>query len=185
MSGSTTGPDYAQTDYFTVLRTLLMRHLPDGMPVVRGQQNRAGQPGAADFAVTWEIASNAISTPVETYFDSVPNNGTVSLTNILLPTERTVQIDVHGPASANNAQRIHALARSLLLSEEVAAITEDVAILYADDPRQVPFENAEMQTEQRWTIDLHVQVNGTISVTQQFFDEAHATLLEVDAAYPP
>jgi hypothetical protein len=96
-----------------------------------------------------------------------------------------IQMDVHGPLSADNATLIQTLSRSMIFSETVAAITTDIAVLYADDPRQSPFDNAENQFEMRWTIDLHVQANSLIVITQDFFDTATAGVINVDATYPP
>jgi hypothetical protein len=58
-------------------------------------------------------------------------------------------------------------------------------VLYAGDPRQVPFINGEAQWEERWTLDVALQANQTVQVSQQFADEVDAGLINVDATYPP
>ena len=81
-------------------------------------------------------------------------------------TEITVQLDIHGPASADNAQII-----STLFRDEYAAQQFDgtgVSPLYAGEPRQIPFLNGEQQIEQRWIVDAVIQINPIVNLPQQF-----------------
>lgn len=100
------------------------------------------------------------------------------------PTEYTVQIDVHGPNSADNAQVISALFRDAYATQIFAALNPSVQPLHADDPRQIPFTNGEQQVETRWVINAVMQANYTIDVPQQYADEAHVTPIEIEAAFP-
>lgn len=100
------------------------------------------------------------------------------------PTQVDIQVDVHGPNSADNAEIIATLFRSSYgvdaFSAEGAAIgitfaagvsmigAVDVTPLYCEDPRQSPFLNAEQQYEERWTVDVHLQANLAIRVPRQF-----------------
>ncbi len=92
------------------------------------------------------------------------------------PTQLTVQIDVHGPNSADNAQLISTLMWSAYASDLFAAQNLGVAPLYADDPRQAPYVNAEKQVERVWTVDVKLQVNPIVYVPQQFFDNIAITV---------
>ena len=85
-----------------------------------------------------------------------------------VPTKLTIQADIHGPSSADNVQRILTLFRS----DYATDIMINVVPLYTSDPRQMPFINAEQQIENRWSIDLVMQVNPTVVTPQQFFDDA-------------
>jgi hypothetical protein len=96
-------------------------------------------------------------------------------------TEFVVQLDVHGPASGDNATRIATLMRDQFAVDQFQALPYDIAPLYTDDPRQMPFINAEQQFEERWTFDVHLQINPVVMVTQQFADELVATVDEVQA----
>ena len=102
--------------------------------------------------------------------------------NILQPTNITFQLDVHGPNSADNAQIISTLFRDDYAVE--AFYGYDMAPLYADDPRQVPFQNAEQQWEYRWVVEAHVQANQVVTVPQQFADEVDVGLVDVEVVYP-
>lgn len=109
-------------------------------------------------------------------------SGTVT---IMQPVQTTVQIDVHGPNSFDNVWKISTLFRDAYAVNSFAAQGFDVTPLYNDDPRQVPFLNENQQIETRWTVDLHMQANQTVSgLPQQFADELNITTTDVEAAYP-
>lgn len=95
-------------------------------------------------------------------------------------TEITVQLDVHGPRSGDNTKVIETLFRSEYATSAFEATGFAVEPLYADDARQMPFMNAEQQYEYRWTIDLHLQVNPTVSTPQQFATEVVVDTVLVD-----
>ncbi len=87
---------------------------------------------------------------------------------LMQPMKITMQCDVHGPNSADNAQIITTIFR-----DEVGVATFDasgfgVEPLYCDDPHQSPFENGEQQIEERWIITMAMQANPTIALPQQF-----------------
>jgi hypothetical protein len=83
-------------------------------------------------------------------------------------TEITVQLDVHGPNSAQNAQIVSTLLRDDFACEFFAGTSLDIQPLYAADPRQVYFDNGEQQYEERWIVDACLQANPVVSVPQQF-----------------
>ncbi len=106
----------------------------------------------------------------------------------LQPIKLTVQLDVHGPQSADYAQIISTLFRDDYAVEYFANLNDTggyVVPLYADDPRQLRFENAEQQVEDRWSIDAALQVNAAATTSQQFADNVVIGLINVDATYPP
>lgn len=97
------------------------------------------------------------------------------------PTQLTIQVDIHGPLSGDNAQIIAGLLRSEYATQIFAETGYEVVPLYTSDPHQAPFLNAEQQIEYRWTIDCELQVNPIVSIPQQFFDNVQVTLIEVDS----
>lgn len=104
--------------------------------------------------------------------------------NLLQPTRVTVQLDVHGPNSAENAQTISTLFRDDYAVQAFKMAGFDVVPLYSSDPKQLPFENENQQVENRWVIDAVMQANQTLEVPLQFADELDITLIDVDPAYP-
>jgi hypothetical protein len=99
---------------------------------------------------------------------------------MLQPTQLTVQLDVHGPNSADNAQIITTTFRDDFAVEALTALNTNVAPLYADDPKQIPFINDQQQYETRWIIEAVLQVNQTVTAPQQFADQVQVGLDLVD-----
>lgn len=106
-------------------------------------------------------------------------------TSAMQPTEIVMQMDVHGPNSTENAQVITTLFRDPYGVQWFRDNIPDVVPLYADDPNQVPFYNAEDQTEYRWVVEAHLQANITVAVPQQYADVVDVELINVDVVYPP
>lgn len=104
--------------------------------------------------------------------------------NLLQPTELCMQIDVHGPQSADNAQIITTLFRDGYAVDFFQALGVDVTPLYADDPKQVPFINDQRQYENRWVVEAHLQANQSVQVPQQFMSSVVIGLIEVEATFP-
>jgi hypothetical protein len=106
---------------------------------------------------------------------------------MLQPADCVYQCDVHGPNSSANAMIIQTTLRDergCQLFTEVSGPLE-IQPLYADDPRMVPFPNAEAQWEDRWVVDLHIQANVIVSLGQEFADEVIINLIPVDPFYAP
>lgn len=95
-------------------------------------------------------------------------------------TKMTIQLDVHGPNSGDNAQVISTLWRDETGTDFFQAQGFTIAPLYADDPMQMPFSNAEDQVEDRWVVQGVLQISPIITLPQQFMDEVKVTLIEVD-----
>jgi hypothetical protein len=104
--------------------------------------------------------------------------------HLVQPTEIVIQLDVHGPASADNAQIITTLFRDEYATQAFAEQQDVAAPLYTSDPRQMPFINAEQQYEWRWVIDASLEARITTSVLQQFADQVAVSLIPVDLFYP-
>lgn len=106
----------------------------------------------------------------------------------LQPTDLTVQCDVHGPNANDNAQIISTLFRDDYACEFFAGLDpplDEIAPLFADDPRQVPFVNDQNQYEWRVIVEVRLQVNQTATVGQQFAAALAIGVISVDEAYPP
>jgi hypothetical protein len=103
---------------------------------------------------------------------------------LLQPTKVTFQCDVHGPASAEKAQILSTLFRDEYATSYFAQAQAGVYPLHADDPRQMPFMNAEQQAENRWVVEAVVQANQSIIVPMQFMSTVRVGLIEVDTTYP-
>ncbi len=127
-------------------------------------EQTGGVPGGAGV-YTVSVSQTLLSSPLA-----------AGALGMMTPTQLTVQVDVHGPNSADNAQLISTLMWSAYASDLFAAQNLGVAPLYADDPRQAPYVNAEKQVERVWTVDVKLQVNPIVYVPQQFFDTIAITV---------
>jgi hypothetical protein len=167
------------------LRGYIFYLLPD-LEIVRGQGNLVPEPKGNDFIVLTPILRTRLETNIDTL--GLPTgsdllNGSLSM---MAPTKLMVQADVHGPASGDNAQIVltafrDAFAAQWFTDQQIVGIMP----LYTSDARQIPFINAEQQYENRWTLDLAMQINPVVTVPMQFAREIDVGLISIDVAYPP
>jgi hypothetical protein len=170
-----------EDDLFAALRTFLLTIVADGVEVVQGQDNLVPEPNADDFIVMWSLGQARLSTNDSSYSDPGTNPGT---RNFEQATRAMIQIDVHGPASANNAEMISTLFFSEYAVDSFKSSGKDISPLYCDDPKQAPFINGENQYEQRWIITAAIQYNPVTAVPQDFADTLEVNIVSVDATYP-
>jgi hypothetical protein len=83
-----------------------------------------------------------------------------------------MQLDVHGPTSFNNAIILVTAFRDEFGVDAMNAINPLITPLYSEDPRQMPFMNAEQQIETRWVVEVNLQVNYSVIVPQQYAEAA-------------
>ena len=142
-----------ESDVMTAVGVFLYGILPDGIEVVRGQDNRVAEPDMDDFVVVTPILHQRLSTNVNAYFDGY-STSTDSTNTSSLHNQLTFQVDVHGPNSADNTMLISTYFRSDYGIQLFKSSNAYVEPLYCSDPRQIPFINSEQQVETRWSIDV-------------------------------
>lgn len=148
--------------------TVFGEHLPElGLAVVSFGTGTGGV-GTYNMAPGSDVSSETMAAGVETLQQSV---------------DFTVQLDVHGPLSGNNATAISTVLRDGkgvgIFSAAVAALSLPegcITPLHADDPRQTPFENDQQQYETRYVVEAHIQVDQSMSLPQDFADQLSATI---------
>jgi hypothetical protein len=143
--------------------------------VVTGVSVTAGGPGAYAVSPAQIAAPQTMSAGAKTLTQSA---------------EVTIQVDFHSSDSTAGdfAQTVSTCLRDSFGVDFFAALApplNGVVPLYADDPRQVGFQNAEQQWEFRWSLDVCLQIYQTVSVNQQYADSAQIELIDVDAEFPP
>jgi hypothetical protein len=99
----------------------------------------------------------------------------------------TVQLDFHSAdfSAGDMAQTLSTAFRSEYGTSFFAGIASGITPLYADDPKERPFINAENQYEWRWGLDACMQVDQVIAVGQQFMDSVKIARIAVDAFFAP
>lgn len=119
--------------------------------------------------------------PTQTVSSEALASGTTSVEQDV---ELTVQCDVHGPGSADNAQTISNLTRDQFGYAAIQALNTNIAPISADDPRQVTWVNEEQQYEKKWTVDVVLQVCETVYyLPQQFAAQLQVDPILVQATY--
>jgi hypothetical protein len=137
--------------------------------VVKQLSGPTGDIGTYQVSVSQTLASGKLASGSLTYTQ---------------PTRVVMQLDVHGPNASDNAQMISTLLRDDYAVEAIAAVNPNVAPLYAEDPRQMPFINDQQQYEYRWVVECHLQANQTVTLPQEYADTLVVGLIDVDAVYP-
>ena len=191
-----------ESDLLTALRTFLLAYLMGSTEVIKGQVNRVAEPSNVNYVVMTPILRERLETNVSTYLDTAPFNivsagagfflatssgAPIAVTPqppgtraALLATRVTIQLDIHGPLSADNAQIVATLLRDTACCDALDAIGIDAQPLYASDPRQIVFINGEAQSEYRWTIDAAFQLNAFVTIPQEFTNTVRLGLVVAD-----
>lgn len=167
--------DITEAQIMAALRTFLIGVLPDGVEVVRGQDNRVGEPPSADFIVMTPVTRTRVSTNFDTWSNLVDLDNMTSQRGTFVD----IQLDIHGDNGADYAQIITTVWR-----DEWAVSSIEGAIfapLYASDGHQLPFINGEKQYEDRWIVDLFLHVKPTVTFDQDFATSANVSLVAIDA----
>lgn len=123
--------------------------------------------------------------PSQTVASTIIQAGSI---DSLMRTMGSIQLDVYGADSADNSQIISTLWRSVSAVDFFANPTNaafEIAPLYTSDARQMPFITGQQQYQERWTLDLNLQVNPVIATPMQFAGTVTVDLVNVDAAFPP
>jgi hypothetical protein len=167
-------PSITESMILTALRAFFLSVLPVGVEVVQGQTNRVAQPMAPDFIVMTPTARMRLATNVDTWNETIPNPVTIEVDT---STQVTVQLDVHGPNSADHCQMISQVFRDYYGVDHID--TGMIVPLYAGDAAQAPFINGESQYENRWVLPVVFQVNPVVSTPQDFASIVNATVIPI------
>jgi hypothetical protein len=171
-----------ETQIMTAVRSVLVAILPDGIEVFRGQTNRVPEPTALDFVVFTPIMRDRMSEVSTKVSDTFPTAQSTRADKT--STRATIQIDIHGPAGADNAALL-AIGLRAVGNDLFQNTGFDVGFLWLGDAHQEPFVNAEAQIETRWVMDLAVQCNQTVTSPQEFATSVSVGVVNVDATFPP
>lgn len=152
---------------YVALRAFLQDVLPrnvdvdEGYEVVVGQENRVPEPKRQNYIVMWPLRMPRLSTNV------VKLIAAGLQATYTQASQCAIQLDVHGPEALNNSQIISTMFRDSYAVEFFEKLGTTIAPLYADDPRNMPFNSGEQQYESRYVVEANLQVNQTITITAQ------------------
>ena len=178
-----TSPTVTQSQVQAALRSFLLTVLPTGWEVVEGQDSRVPEPSNPRFVIMTVIGRTRLETNGYAYAPpsgSATQQGTETVTQAF---QVTFQLDFHSANvgdSSDACVMVSTLFRDDRAYQAFAASGLPVSPLYADDPKQVPFVNAEQQFETRWLLDAVLQVNAGVVWAQDFMLGAPSI-----TTYPP
>ena len=172
--------DLTESAAFTGLRAFVLDVLPGlgGANVVKGQANRVPMPAGPNFVILTPTGRGQLATTARSYTPPVDPAPAPGSRQTQRSTRLDMQIDVYGPAAAENAQIIGTLLRDLYGCDFLRA--HRVQPLYCSDPTQLPLITGEQQYLARWMLQTALQFNPTVSTSQQFADIVDVNLVEID-----
>lgn len=147
--------------------------------VVRGLPNWVPVPPRECIVIT-PLAALGLSAPVMTYADPSPAAGTRSMTQA---TQWSVRVEGYGARAQDLALTLSIAWRSQYGCEFLGNLGR-AQPLHAGELKQLPFESGASPAFERWSFDAVLQFNPSITVPQQFADQLHVDLIEVDTTYP-
>lgn len=138
-----------------------------GAEVVRAQVNRVAMPPNPCVILT-EMMQVDLSVPATDY---QPDDDTATVYG---PSRIDVQIDFYGAQAGEFCKTVKTAFRSHWGFEHFPA---NIKPLYTSDGMQSPLTTGEQQYESRWTLTASLQYNPTVTVPQEFADEAIPNLV--------
>ena len=167
----------SSTDVFTALRAFLLAVLPAGTEVVQTQDNGVPMP-AGPFVAMNNSGVKRLATNVDSGTPGASNPGGWSITT---PTQFTMQLDFYGPTASAMAMTVQAMFRD---ETGLALFPATVQPLYCDDPMQIPLVTGEQQWLERWRVSAVMQIDPSVTTTQDFAGALDIGLVDVTTAYP-
>lgn len=143
---------------------------------IRGDVNRSPMP-SDPFVELTELMTSDLEIPTTAY---QPSAGTATIQG---PAKITVQADFYGEQGGDFCRAVKQAIRTGWGYDQFPV---NIRPLYTDDGRQMPFTTGEQQYDRRWTLTIALQYAPTITVSQQFADQAAVTkIIGSDMIYKP
>lgn len=168
--------DTTEEQVFTALRSYLLVLFPT-VEVVQGLDNRVPMP-AGDFITMTAMTADGLSRPTLGFVDTE----TLHQMSALSPTKKMVQVDFFGETGNDRAVTLKSLFNNEWSCNQFSA---NIKPLSTSEARRIDFSGEDQQNIIRWSIDLDLQYNPTVTVPMQFADELGAELIKnVGVEYP-
>lgn len=168
-------PTITEDDICTAVRAYILSVAP-AVRVVRTPVNRASMPEPPYVSFT-----PGLRRPLSTNVVA----GDATTRSVLRPDQMSFQIDCYGDGSADLAETLNTLWRDQYAVDVLYGTGIDIAPLYAGNVMQAPFVNDADQYEDRYTLEIEIQVNAVIVAPQQSCNMLDMALVSVDTTYSP
>jgi len=149
------------------LSAFLAPFVPTGQ-VVRAQVNRVALPSNPCVVLT-ELLLVDLSVPF-TEYQPLADTATV-----YGPARIDIQVDFYGESASEYCKVVQTTFRSAWGYDWFPA---NVKPLYTSDGIQAPMVTGEQQWQSRWTLTVSMQYNPTVTVPQQFADQASIAIFQ-------
>lgn len=167
-------------DVFACLQAFILNVLPDlAGPledplrnVRQGQQNDVPMPNAENFVIMTPSDRAGLATTVREYRPVDEMRDTTRSTQV------GCYVNFYGPNATDNGQIFNQLFRDMYGCDFMRPYS--VQPLWCDDGRQMPLIDEAKQYTTRWMIRAVMQINPTVSTSQQFADTLTVTIVEAD-----
>ncbi len=147
--------------------------------VVRGLPGQVPSPMRECVVIT-PLAAQGLSLPTAVYADPATATGTLSITQA---TQWSARVDSYGARAHDMALALSIVLCSAVGCEFLGTLGR-AQPLSASAMTHLPISSAEGPFFERWSFDAFLQFNPFITVPQQFADQLHVGLIEVDTTYP-
>lgn len=170
-------------EVFVALRAFILNALPalagsGGVNVRQGQQNNVPMPPGPDFVIMVPTDRAMLATTIRDYTPSDDPAPAPGVRDTTRSTRVGVMVNFYGPSAADNAQIFSTLFRDMYGCDFLRPY--EVQPLYCDDGRQMPLIDSENQYTARWMVQTAMQINPTVSTSQEFADTLAITIVEAD-----
>lgn len=161
-------------DVFAALAAFILNILPalGEANVLQGPLNDVPMPPGPNFVLMVPSDRAGLATTVRDYR---PDDGQRDTTR---STQVGCTVNFYGPDATDNGQIFNQLFRDLYGVDFMRPY--HVAPLWCDDGRQMPLIDSEKQYAVRWMIRAVMQINPTVSTSQEFADTVAVTFVEAD-----
>lgn len=187
--------DLTERIILAALRNVVVQIVPPEVQVIRAQVNRVPEPTCDTYILLTRTRWEMIEYPTVTWDKDDPAPITL---NMLSPVKASIQLDIHGQNGADLAWQLASTFKSYIACDMFNDLPQSsiegeytlptgavIQPLYSDSPKQAPFLNGEQQWEDRWMVEIALQANINIKVTEEFANALQIGLIDVDVVYPP
>lgn len=142
----------------------------------QAQANRVAMP-TGQFCILTPLRFIRHSTTKETKDDTTdPATSAMKYGEVR---QADIQVDIYGDGAGDRAVTLETLFRSSYAYDTITSLDSRVAPLYSGDAIQAPMINAEDQWQERYIVTLSLQVHVTITLQQDYFDQAEISIEQV------
>jgi hypothetical protein len=175
--------DISDAEIYVALEGFFKLIVPNGTPIIRGQQNRIPEPNVPCVVMTTIGAPRRIGTNAENTEATVVD-GEITGFEALVEAdfEYSIQADFYSPVAES-----WAMAAELLWRGKIgwAFMPEGMKPLYSEGRQQLPIVGAENQWIQRWTMTLVLDYAPTFTQATQAATVATVIPEAIEVFFPP